>query len=38
MDLSQQQRKANFRLALILAAVALVFGAGFMAKVIFFGR
>ena len=38
MDLSEQQRKANLKLALILAAVALVFGVGFMAKVIFFGR
>ena len=38
MSLTQQQRKANLRLALILATVAVVFGAGFMVKMIFFGR
>ena len=38
MSQNDQQRKANLRLALILASVALVFGLGFMAKVIFFGR
>jgi hypothetical protein len=35
---SEQQRKANLRLALILATVALCFGAGFMVKMIFFGH
>ena len=35
---TEQQRKANRRLALILASVALLFGVGFMAKVILFGR
>ena len=34
----EQQRKANRRLGLILASVALVFGLGFMAKIILFGR
>jgi hypothetical protein len=38
MVTTEQQRKANLRLALILAAIALVFGVGFMAKVILFGR
>jgi hypothetical protein len=38
MAQSAQQRKANLRLALILASVALLFGAGFMVKMIFFGR
>jgi hypothetical protein len=32
------QRKANLRLALILATVAIVFGVGFAAKIVFFGR
>lgn len=31
------QRQANLRLALILAGVALVFGAGFVLKIIFGG-
>jgi hypothetical protein len=38
MALTEQQRKANLRLALILATVAVVFAAGFMVKMIFFGR
>ncbi len=38
MSPTEQQRKANLRLALILATVAVVFGAGFMVKMIFFGR
>ena len=38
MAQSPRQRKANLRLALILASVALLFGAGFVAKMIFFGR
>ncbi len=33
-----QQRKANARLALILASVALVFGLGFVVKIIWLGR
>ncbi len=33
-----QQKKNNLRLALILASVAIVFFAGFMAKMVFFGR
>ncbi len=35
---TEQQRKANLRLALILATVAVVFGLGFVAKIVFFGR
>ena len=31
------QRKANVRLAWILAAIALVFGVGFVARVLLFG-
>jgi hypothetical protein len=38
MSLSAQQRKANLRLALILASVALFFGLGFMAKMIWLGH
>ena len=34
---SEQQRKANLRLALILVSMALVFGLGFVAKVVVFG-
>jgi hypothetical protein len=33
-----EQKRKNLRLALILASVALVFFAGFMAKMIFMGR
>ncbi len=36
--MTPEQKKSNFRLALILASVALVFFAGFMAKVIFLGN
>ena len=32
-----RQRKANVRLALVLASIALVFFIGFMAKSAFFG-
>jgi hypothetical protein len=32
-----EQRKANVRLALILASVAAVFALGFVAKITFFG-
>ena len=34
---SEQQRKANLRLALILASMALVFGLGFAVKVVWLG-
>ena len=37
MTLTPGQRKANLRLALVLAALALMFGFGFMAKVVWFG-
>jgi len=33
----QQQRKANVRLGLILASIAIVFFVGFIAKSAFFG-
>lgn len=33
-----QQRKANVRLGWILASVALVFGVGFVVKIIWLGR
>jgi len=32
---TEQQRKANLRLALILASLALAFGLGFVAKMVF---
>ena len=35
---TEQMKKNNLRLALILASVALVFFVGFMAKMIFLGR
>jgi len=35
---SERQRKANLKLALVLASVALVLGVGFVAKVVLFGR
>lgn len=35
---SEQQRKANLKLALILATVALAFGLGFVAKIVWLGR
>jgi hypothetical protein len=34
MPLSDQQRKSNLRLALILATVALVFAVGFVVKMV----
>jgi hypothetical protein len=37
MALDEQQRKANRRLGLILASIALVFGLGFAAKMVLFG-
>jgi len=38
MSPTPQQRKANLRLALILASVAVLFGVGFVAKIILMGR
>ena len=35
---TDEQRKANLRLALTLATVALALGLGFVAKVVLFGR
>ena len=37
MALSPQQRKANLRLALILASVAAVFAIGFVTKMVWLG-
>ena len=37
MTSSAELRNANLRLALVLAAIALTFGLGFMAKVVWFG-
>ena len=34
----QQQGRANLRLALVLASIAAVFFAGFVAKIVLFGR
>ena len=34
----QRQGKANLRLALVLASVAFVFFAGFIAKIVLFSR
>ena len=34
---TEQQRKANVRLGLILASVALIFATGFTVKIVFFG-
>ena len=36
MALTEQQRKANRRLGLILAGVAVLFGAGFIVRMVFF--
>jgi hypothetical protein len=36
-SIDPRQRKANLRLALILASVALVFALGFFAKIAFMG-
>ncbi len=38
MAQTEEQRKANRRLGLILATVALVFGLGFIAKIVLMGR
>ncbi len=35
--MDKEQRKANVRLALIIASVALAFGLGFVAKIAFMG-
>jgi predicted nucleic acid-binding Zn ribbon protein len=35
---SEQQRKANLRLAWVLASVALVLGVGFMVKIALFNH
>ena len=37
MALNPQQRKANLRLALILASVAAVFAVGFVTKMLWLG-
>ena len=37
MPLTEQQRKANLRLALILASVAAIFAIGFVAKIVMLG-
>ena len=37
MAQTPEQRKANLRLGLILASVALMFAVGFMVKMIYFG-
>ena len=36
--MNPEQKKNNLRLALILASVAIVFFAGFVAKMLFLGR
>ncbi|WP_431098075.1 cytochrome oxidase small assembly protein [Polaromonas aquatica] len=36
--MTPEQKKSNLKLALILASVAVVFFAGFMAKMIFLAR
>lgn len=38
MAVSEQQRKANRRLGLILASVAILLGVGFVAKIVLLGR
>lgn len=38
MTATEAQRQANRRLGLILATVALAFGAGFVVRLIFFGH
>ncbi len=38
MAMTDEQRKANRRLGLILASVALAFALGFVAKFVLFGR
>jgi len=36
--LSESQRKANLRLGLILASVAVLFAIGFIVKMVWFGK
>ena len=36
--LTEQQRKANLKLGLILASVALCFALGFIVKMVWFGK
>ena len=38
MALSEQQRKANVKLGLILASMAVIFLIGFITKIVVFGR
>jgi heme/copper-type cytochrome/quinol oxidase subunit 3 len=38
MKTTDQQRKANLKMAIVLASVAIVFGVGFVTKVVLFGR
>jgi hypothetical protein len=38
MALTPEQRKANLRLALILASVAIAFALGFVARIVWTGR
>jgi len=38
VSLTEQQRKANLRLGLILASVAVIFAIGFVTKIVFFGH
>ncbi len=38
MALNAQQRKANLKLGLILASVAIIFAVGFVTKIVLFGR
>ena len=37
MAVTEQQRRANLRLALILASVAVIFAAGFVVKIVTLG-
>lgn len=37
MTITEQQRRANLRLGLLLGLAAVLFGVGFVAKVVFFG-
>jgi len=37
MAMTEQQRKANLRLALILASVAAIYAIGFVTKIVAFG-
>lgn len=37
MTISEQQRKANLRLGLILATIAVVLGVGFVVRIVLLG-